>query len=218
MVNSRTARRVESIFTWEGGSLFRAVHCYSFLISLSSLFLNHLCSFSSILDLVCLAPHREHDAKGSECWRTCTIMYMFQPGFFFFYNLHSIKQWTDFPQRNFTIKSQAKPMICFLSPFAFSFFWLFQGRFSSACFVTPSVLLYHCGSVPASPCHTPGSLRMSQVPISMFLPFYHTQPSLSGLVLHGWSHGGFFKASIAMKTSLQKSISLFSDNVDCSIG
>ncbi len=55
MVNSRTARRVESILPgWEVLFSEQSIVILFFLISLSFLPLNHLCSFPSIGDLVCV--------------------------------------------------------------------------------------------------------------------------------------------------------------------
>lgn len=207
-----------------GGSLFRAVHCYSFffLISLSFLPLNHLCSFPSIGDLVCVGSTTQTSPNEVNLQNHVHL----PDTFFSFTSCILLSNGLTFPsETSYQKPSQAKPMICFLSPFAFSlfFFWLFQGQFSSACFVTPSVFLYHlrfcyCFALPY-----PGSLRMSEVPISTFPFFFFFFFSLSYPTFLVWSGLAWLvawwfslKHSIAIK-HFKSTHFLFSYNVGCFI-
>lgn len=218
MVNSRTARRVEASLPGREVLFFRAVHCYSFLISFSSLSLNHLCFLPSILDLVCLAPDREHDANGSECRRTCKIMYIFQP-LFFFCILHSIKQWTDFPQRNFIPKAEpSQPNDLFpVSICIFTSSGSFKDGFHQPAllphlffFIIAALLLLRL-AIPRIPAHVSSPyLYVSSFSIIPNLPWLVWSCMADRMVV-------FFKAFNSNETSLQKTIFLFSDNVGCFI-
>lgn len=109
--------------------------------------------------------------------------------FLFLCILHSIKQWTDFPQRNFIPKaelSQANGLFP-VSICVFTFLLRALSRtvlINLLCypicfpFIIAALLLLRLAI-----------LRILAHVSSPYL--YHTQPSLSSLVLHGWSHGGF---------------------------
>jgi hypothetical protein len=100
-------------------------------------------------------------------------MYIFQP---LFCNLHSsIKQWTDFPQRNISYPkkpNEPSPMICFASPFASYYPGLSKNSLHQPALLPIYIYLFlslrlcYCFTLPY-----PGTMCMSQVPILMFFFF-----------------------------------------------
>lgn len=166
--------------------------------------------------MLCLFPKGSTTRNRSREGRIRKPMYIFQPSFFY-RNLHSSnKQWTDFPQRNVSYQTAKPSQTMCLRVFHLHipplFFWL-QGHtvfISLLCHAIYFCLFYHCGSVTAFALPYPGTLRMSQVPISIFFLFFptffflpdapHIIPTHPCLLPHGWSHGGFdSKYSIAME-------------------
>lgn len=198
MVNSRTARRVESILPGRE-VLFSEQSIVTFFfdfIILSSVE-SSLPLFPSVGDpcLCCSwqgACHKQLRVK----W-TCKITFIFHLPFRPFASYILLSNGLTFPGETWYQKpSQAKPMICCLSPFAFSpFFWLLvliSLLFYPICF-SLSLRLCYCLVLPYP--RIPASVSSPYLYVSfLFFSLYHTQPSLSGLVLHGWSHGGFLES------------------------